>query len=242
MPALDIDDHQPSSATDVPRSKRLLLEATADDLRGLACGAGPSCVSSPAGPRWVIRRRAESFDAMSDLPLALRRELEDEWAIFSTRVAFHGTSPDGTDKLLLECHDRRRIECVLMASRSASAYGLHQHPGRLRHGLRLLRQRPEGRGAEPDAGRDRRAGAPAAQPAAARRDAITHIVVMGMGESLANLDNLIALLDRLCSPRSGLGLSHAGQGPRRSACPRRSASWPPSTGNTTWPSPSNCAH
>jgi len=36
---------------------------------------------------------------------------------------------------------------------------------------------------------------------------ITHIVVMGMGESLANLDNLIAALDRLCSAGDGLGIS-----------------------------------
>ena len=34
----------------------------------------------------------------------------------------------------------------------------------------------------------------------------THIVVMGMGESLANLDNLIAALDRLCSAEEGLGI------------------------------------
>ena len=30
---------------------------------------------------------------------------------------------------------------------------------------------------------------------------------MGMGESLANLDNLIAALDRLCSADDGLGIS-----------------------------------
>jgi 23S rRNA (adenine2503-C2)-methyltransferase len=35
---------------------------------------------------------------------------------------------------------------------------------------------------------------------------ITHIVVMGMGESLANLDNLISALDRLCAPLPDLGL------------------------------------
>src|SRR5262249_60563380 len=38
-------------------------------------------------------------------------------------------------------------------------------------------------------------------------ETITHIVVMGMGESLANLDNLIAALDRICSPGEGLGIS-----------------------------------
>ena len=64
---------------------------------------------------WVIHRRAESFEPMSDLPMPLRRQLDAEWAVFGTRVAFHDVSPDGTDKLVLECRDGRRIECVLMA-------------------------------------------------------------------------------------------------------------------------------
>jgi 23S rRNA (adenine2503-C2)-methyltransferase len=38
-------------------------------------------------------------------------------------------------------------------------------------------------------------------------ETVTHLVVMGMGESLANLDNLIAALDRLCSAEEGLGIS-----------------------------------
>src|SRR4029077_10852800 len=33
------------------------------------------------------------------------------------------------------------------------------------------------------------------------------IVVMGMGESLANLDSVVAALDRLCSAKEGLGIS-----------------------------------
>ena len=36
---------------------------------------------------------------------------------------------------------------------------------------------------------------------------VTHVVVMGMGESLANLDNLVIALDRLCSAAEGLGIS-----------------------------------
>jgi 23S rRNA (adenine2503-C2)-methyltransferase len=38
-------------------------------------------------------------------------------------------------------------------------------------------------------------------------ESVTHIVVMGMGESLANLDNLITALDRVCSRKHGLGIS-----------------------------------
>ena len=40
-----------------------------------------------------------------------------------------------------------------------------------------------------------------------RAETVTHVVVMGMGESLANLDNLIAALDRVCSREDGLGIS-----------------------------------
>ena len=67
---------------------------------------------------WVIHRRAESFEPMSDLPKSLRQELDAEWLSFATRVAYHGVAPDGTDKLVLECRDGRRIECVLMAEES----------------------------------------------------------------------------------------------------------------------------
>src|SRR5205807_8793745 len=38
-------------------------------------------------------------------------------------------------------------------------------------------------------------------------ESITHIVVMEMVESLANLDNLLTALDWLCSADTGLGLS-----------------------------------
>ena len=65
--------------------------------------------------RWVFDRRAEGFEVMSDLPKGLRDRLDAEWEVFGTRVVHHHTAPDGTDKLLLECGDGRRIECVLMA-------------------------------------------------------------------------------------------------------------------------------
>ncbi len=55
-----------------------------------------------------------------------------------------------------------------------------------------------------DPRRDGGAGRSAPEPLAPE-ETITNLVVMGMGESLANLDNLVAALDRICSPE-GLGL------------------------------------
>ena len=92
---------------------------------------------------WIIRRRAESFESMSDLPKSLRKPLDAEWIVFDTRVVYHGTAPDGTDKLVLECHDGRRIECVLMADGIAPDC-LSEYSGWLWDRVRLLCERAQG--------------------------------------------------------------------------------------------------
>jgi 23S rRNA (adenine2503-C2)-methyltransferase len=77
--------------------------------------------------KWVFERRAESFEAMSDLPKALRSELAGEFTLWTATVARHSQSGDGTEKLLLELGGSSRnategvpysadgrIECVLL--------------------------------------------------------------------------------------------------------------------------------
>ena len=154
---------------------------------------------------WIIRRRAESFEPMSDLPKSLRQELDAEWLAFATRVAYHGVAPDGTDKLVLECHDGRRIECVLMAEESRRTVCLSTQVG---CGIGCVFCASGLKGVE----RNLSADEILEQVLRLRNllppdETVTHIVVMGMGESLANLDNLIAALDRLCSAKDGLGIS-----------------------------------
>jgi 23S rRNA (adenine2503-C2)-methyltransferase len=154
---------------------------------------------------WIIRRRAESFDLMSDLPAPLRRELAAEWLVFGTRVAYRGVAPDGTAKVVLACRDGHQIECVLMAEGPRRTVCLSTQVGCamgcvfcasglagvarnlsvdeiLEQVLQLRNLLPTG-------------------------ETVTHIVVMGMGESLANLDNLVTALDWLCSSEEGLGIS-----------------------------------
>ena len=64
--------------------------------------------------RWIVAGRAESFDAMTDLPLALRAELAADWTPLASQIARHLRSSDGTQKLLLRLHDGRLIECVMI--------------------------------------------------------------------------------------------------------------------------------
>ena len=154
---------------------------------------------------WIIRRRAESFDTMSDIPKLLRHQLAADWAVFGTQVAYHDVAPDGTDKLVLKCRDGRQIECVLMAEGSRRTVCLSTQVG---CGMGCVFCASGLKGVERNLSVDE-----VLEQALRLRnllplgETITHIVVMGMGESLANLDNLIAALDRLCSAEEGLGIS-----------------------------------
>ncbi len=154
---------------------------------------------------WVIRRRAESFEPMSDLPRTLRQQLDDEWTVFGTVAAYHDVAPDGTDKLLVECRDGRRIECVLMVEASRRTVCISTQVG---CGMGCVFCASGLKGVERNLTSDeimeqvfhlRNLLPP--------EETVSHIVVMGMGESLANLDNLVRALDRLCSADEGLGIS-----------------------------------
>ena len=154
---------------------------------------------------WIMHRRAQSFELMSDLPKHLRQELDQDWAVFGTLVAYHEVAPDGTDKLVLECRDSRRVECVLMAEASRRTVCLSTQIG---CGMGCVFCASGLKGVE----RNLSADEILEQALQLRNllppdETISHVVVMGMGESLANLDNLIVALDRLCSADFGLGIS-----------------------------------
>src|SRR5438045_6992331 len=64
--------------------------------------------------KWIFEGRAGSFQAMSDLPKALRDDLANEFALWTSKIVRHLQSADGTEKLLLQLADGGRIECVLL--------------------------------------------------------------------------------------------------------------------------------
>jgi 23S rRNA (adenine2503-C2)-methyltransferase len=142
--------------------------------------------------RRIVAGRAESFDAMTDLPLDLRADLTREWAPFGTAIDCQQTSSDGTRKLLLRLHDGQRVECVMIPEQDRRtacissqvgcgmgcvfcASGLNGVARNLSPG-EILEQLIRLRNLLPT---DER---------------LTNVVVMGMGEPLANLDNLLQAL------------------------------------------------
>jgi 23S rRNA (adenine2503-C2)-methyltransferase len=185
--------------------KRPVLAASVAEWRRWMIAHGHSAYHGRQVIDWIVRRRAESFEPMSDLPKSLRLELDTHWTVFSTRIAYHDIATDGTDKLVLECRDGRRLECVLMTEGPRRTVCLSTQVG-CAMGCVFCASGLKGieRNLSADEIIEQVIHMRNLLPA---NETVTHLVAMGMGESLANLDNLISALDRLCSADEGLGIS-----------------------------------
>jgi 23S rRNA (adenine2503-C2)-methyltransferase len=153
--------------------------------------------------------------------------LAESFSVFSTRVERHLTASDGTHKLVLRLADGGMIESVLIQDEGRAtacvstqvgcgmgcvfcASGLNGVVRNLTAGeiveqlvrLRNLVGTPQ---ANPE--RERRGATlhPVAHAPGSPEGRLTHIVVMGMGEPLANLENLLEALV-VAGDRNGLGI------------------------------------
>ena len=81
--------------------RRPLLDVSPGELRTWLADRGQPPMRVNQIRRWVLERRATSFDAMSDLPKSLRLELAEAFDVFGTAVDRHLTASDDTHKLLL---------------------------------------------------------------------------------------------------------------------------------------------
>lgn len=63
---------------------------------------------------WVYRKRAESFDEMSNVPKPLRWDLADRFSLVPATPVLTKASSDVTEKLLLQLRDGAMVETVLI--------------------------------------------------------------------------------------------------------------------------------
>lgn len=180
-----------------------ILDQSSDSLRAWLAERGQPPMRVKQIRRWMLQARAESFEQMSDLPRDLRQELARSFSPFSTRVERHLQATDGTHKLLLKLHDERMIECVLIQEDDRKTACISTQVGCgmgcvfCASGLNgVARNLTSGEIVE-ELVRLRNLTLP--------DERLTHIVVMGMGEPLANLDNLLEALEA-AGDKNGLGI------------------------------------
>lgn len=139
---------------------------------------------------WIYDKAVYDFAAMTNLPAVLRDKLQSELRISLPNVVQTQVASDGTSKYLLELDDSQHVECVLipdtprmtacLSSQVGCAIGCafcatgfggfvrNLHPGEIIGQLLVVQQ--------------------------ILGDRITNVVMMGMGEPLANYDHVMAAL------------------------------------------------
>jgi 23S rRNA (adenine2503-C2)-methyltransferase len=152
----------------------------------------------------LFERRAAGWDEMSDLPQKLRRELNTDLPLWQTQILRHTKADDGTEKLLLSLARGGQVECVLLRDKIRRTICISTQVGCgmgcvfCASGLEgVERNLSTGEIVEQMLRLQQLLGA---------QERLSHVVVMGMGEPLANLDALLPALAE-AHRADGLGIS-----------------------------------
>jgi 23S rRNA (adenine2503-C2)-methyltransferase len=184
---------------------RGLLELPREELLSWLRAHGHPPMRANQLRRWIVVGRATSFDQMTDLPLLLREQLAAEFTPLATTVDRRYSSSDGTQKLLVRLHDGNIVECVLLPERNRRTVCISTQVGcgmgcvfcasgiggvvRNLSTAEILEQILHARNLLP------------------AHERVTNVVVMGMGEPMANLDALLeALATAAAADSLGLGV------------------------------------
>src|ERR1700682_1356126 len=205
------------------QKKTDLLSFTLPELRQWMVELGEAPFRAKQVYSWIYQRLVSDFSAMTNLPLALRKRLEEEATIGPSVVRSEQHSKDDrTRKILLELEDGKLIESVLMlypplgenssratvcvSSQAGCAFGCtfcatgqmgfdrHLSAGEIvGHVIHFARELRVAPWSAPGL------------PVSKTIDHITNIVLMGMGEPLHNYDNVLQAL-RILNSSEGFNL------------------------------------
>ncbi len=182
--------------------KDLTLEALANELAAM----GEKPFRAHQVFRWLYKDDVETFAEMTDLSKALRTRLAERFHLDRLPVIECLKSEDGTQKMLLELVDGRRIECVVIPEERRVTVCVSSQVG-CRWGCRFCRTGQMGLDRNLTPGEIVEQYLVAQRVAGERR--VTNVVLMGMGEPLDNLDNVVAAV-RILYADHGVNL-----GPRK---------------------------
>lgn len=184
-------------------TKPRVYENSVDELAEWCLARGQTRFRVDQIRKWIFGKRITDFTQMHDVPAALRQTLADEFSLFPAEVVRHLVAADRTEKLLLKLEDGEFIECVLMREEDRRTICLSTQVGCAMGCvfcasgmLGVKRNLTVGEILEQVLRLDR---------LLPLEERITNVVVMGIGEPLANLQNLLPALDSL-NIKGGMGI------------------------------------
>lgn len=155
--------------------------------------------------KWIYHHQADSFEVMTDQKKEIRRLLAHTWRMDRLHLETEELSSDGSRKYLFRLADGLHVESVLIPERDHYTLCISSQVG-CALGCRfcltaqggLMRNLTKGEIVSQVRDVKNRMEAP---------ESLKNIVFMGMGEPLANFDNVVEALDILMNSAWGLGFS-----------------------------------
>jgi 23S rRNA (adenine2503-C2)-methyltransferase len=164
--------------------------------------------------QWLFHKRATSFAEMTNLSASLRAALDKEFSISRLTIVRQAQSRDGTVKFLFGLDDGENIESVLIPEKKRLTLCISTQAGcgfgcafcatavlglkRNLHASEILDQILEV---------SRTLDAHFLSLEGRRQERVTHVVLMGMGEPLANYPQTLRALQVMTDTSWGLGFS-----------------------------------
>ncbi len=153
---------------------------------------------------WLYKKRAVSFEEMSNLAKGLRDKLEQSFTLTTLKTLIQQTSSDGTIKFLFELHDGYSIETVLMRHEYGNSVCVTTQVG-CRIGCTFCASTLGG------LKRNLEAGEIVAQVVKVQKaldeleERVSSIVIMGIGEPFDNYDEMLSFL-KIVNHEKGLNI------------------------------------
>jgi 23S rRNA (adenine2503-C2)-methyltransferase len=180
------------------------------ELRAWLVGQGQPRYRAEQILAWVYQHGADNFDAMSNLPKTLRAWLAERVVIYRAGLGRESVSADGTHKLLLSWPDGATTETVWIPAERRNTACLSTQIG-CPVGCRFCASGLDGLQRNLTAGeiveQALRIGRLVVEQGGAQQggERLTHVVIMGIGEPLANCTQLVKAL-RIMNASWGLGI------------------------------------
>lgn len=187
-------------------AKRDIRKLKPEELEQFFISKGDKAFRAKQVFEWLWKKSAKDFDQMTNLSVATREMLKENFTILPIRVDNMQRSSDGTIKNAVQLHDGLVVESVLIpAEKRITACVSSQVGCSLACVFCATARLKRMRNLSADEIYD--------QVAAIREQSeqyfnrpLTNIVFMGMGEPLLNYSNVISAIEKITSPK-GLGMA-----------------------------------
>lgn len=157
--------------------------------------------------KWVYEKGAENFDVMKDLPIELRTKLSQTFNIGTLNTVSEQISKDGTRKRAYELQDGQLIESVLMPYEDGRRTACISSQAGCAMGCVFCATGQMGFSRQLTATEIFEQAQRFSSELRRKNERLSNIVMMGMGEPLANYENVLEACHRF-NDELGIGARH----------------------------------